>query len=339
MSEIRQDPITHRRVIVVPGRSARPNEHAVSAPSAPTSGECPFCEGNESRTPPEVAVVGPPGRRPNAGGWQVRVIPNRFPTVTSEAAEGVPAPGSELLERAPAFGHHEVLIESPTHSPLLPYLPREQVRRVLRLGRDRVRDLGGRAGVGTVTFFENAGPESGGSLWHPHSQLVATAGSSPSLGEEMAGIERLHARYPGSCAFEAVRDEETRDGSRVVFESDAFLGFAPFASAYPYEVRVVPRRHSASMGEANDGEIEELAERLPALLRALMSVVPGASYNYVVRAPSDSAAGRERYHWHLDLYPRLVRPDGFDLGSGFHVNTVLPEEAARLLRTELGTKL
>jgi len=58
----------------------------------------------------------------------------------------------------------------------------------------------------------------------------------------------------------------------------------------------------------------------------------------VVRSPVGPFPGVERYHWHLDLYPRLVRPDGFDLGSGYSVNTVLPEVAAEALRAELGAK-
>jgi len=339
VTEIRRDPVTLRRVIVVPGRSARPNEHAATPPVVPSSAEGPFCEGNEARTPPEVAVVAEAGRRPNERGWQVRVIPNRFPTVSSDSTAPAAPSGPEVLERVPAFGFHEVLIESPSHSPILPFLPREQVVRVLRMARDRVRDLARRRSVGSVTLFENTGPESGGSLWHPHSQLVTTAGLSPSLEEELAGSERLRERLPAGCAFEWAREEETRDRTRVVFESPGFVGYCPFASIYPYEVRLFPRRHGSSFAEVTDEEVDDLADRLPAVLRALLAVVPGASYNYVVRSPVREGSDRDRYHWHLDLYPRLIRPDGFDVGSEFHVNFVTPEDGARNLRTELGAKL
>ena len=335
MSEFREDPITGRRVILVPGRAARPNEHAVAPPTATTVGDCPFCEGNESRTPAELAAVGAPGRRPNGPGWQVRVIPNRFPTV-----EGGPSPPGAKeeagrLDGRPASGYHEVVIESPTHSPGLPFLPEDQVLRVLRMCRDRVRYLSERSPGGSVTLFENVGPESGGSLWHPHSQLVAVPVVSPSLLEEMEGAERFRGRTGAGCAFEEVAKWETRDGSRRIFDSGGLVAYAPFASAYPFEVRLLPSRHAPSFGEATDEEVEALARRLPPLLQALLSVVPGASYNLVVRAP---ATAYDRYHWHLDLYPRLVRPDGFDLGSGFHVNTVSPEDAAEALRAALGAK-
>lgn len=336
MSEIRRDPITGRSVIMVPGRSARPNEHAVAPPVSPSDADCPFCEGNESRTPAELAVDAPPGRIANERGWRVRVIPNRFPTVTTDPPGD--GRGASRLDRHPALGFHEVVIESPTHAPPFAFLPTEQVARVLRVCRDRVRHLAGQPNVGSVTLFENAGPEAGGSLWHPHSQLVTVPELSPALEEELAGAQRFRDRFGGDCGFESATEEEVRDGTRRVFETGEFEVFAPFASAYPYELRLFPRRHAPSFGEASDRELAELAERLPGLVRAWLELVPGASYNLVVRSPVRPPSAAPPYHWHLDLYPRLVRPDGFDLGSGFAVNTVLPETAAELLRAAVGEK-
>ena len=338
MTEYRRDPITGRTVIVVPGRAARPNEHAAVAPTQPTGADCPFCEGNESRTPPELAAVGAAGRMPNERGWYVRTIPNRFPTVTESAPEPNVTGSASTFEIRRGFGHHEVIIESPTHAPLLPYLPIDQVCRVLRMCRDRVRVASERANVGSVAWFENTGPESGGSLWHPHAQLVGTSGLSPALAEEMDGAARFCARTAAECAFETVALAEVRSGERVVLESEEFIAFAPFASAYPYEVRILPHRHTPSFAQATDREVDALAEQLPAILRSLLTIVPGASYNLAVNSPAASLSDPSKYHWHLDLYPRLVRPDGFDLGSGFHVNTVSPEAAASALRNSLGAK-
>ena len=124
----------------------------------------------------------------------------------------------------------------------------------------------------------------------------------------------------------------------MLLNSDGFVAYAPFASAYPFEVRILPSRHCPSFADITDDEADALAERLPALLRALLALVPGASYNFVVRTPVGPSPAYDRYHWHLDIYPRLVRPDGFDIGSGFPVNTVTPEDAAEALRTELSAK-
>jgi UDPglucose--hexose-1-phosphate uridylyltransferase len=339
VTELRRDPITGRAVLIVPGRNARPSEHSTVAPSASREPDCPFCEGCESKTPAELAVIAPPGREPNSPGWQVRTIPNRFPTVETEVVgSGKLSPVPFPFDAEVVSGHHEVVIETPRHSPQLPYLPLEQAVRVLRMCRDRTRHLLGLEGVGSVTLFENSGPESGGSLWHPHAQLVTLPSLTPAIEEEVRGAARFREQSSVSCAFEEVSRAEASDGRRVVVTTRRFLAFAPFASAVPYELRVVPMAHAPSFANATDPEVEELAALLPSLLRALLAVVPGASYNLVVRSPAAKQVDPDRYHWHLDLYPRLVRPDGFDLGSGLNVNTVPPEVAAELLRAERGAK-
>ena len=40
----------------------------------------------------------------------------------------------------------------------------------------------------------------------------------------------------------------------------------------------------------------------------------------------------DRYHWHLEIMPKLTKEAGFEWGSGFYINPTAPEEAARYLR-------
>jgi galactose-1-phosphate uridylyltransferase len=40
---------------------------------------------------------------------------------------------------------------------------------------------------------------------------------------------------------------------------------------------------------------------------------------------------RPRYHWHLEVIPRLTRVAGFEWGTGFYINPVPPEQAAAFL--------
>jgi UDPglucose--hexose-1-phosphate uridylyltransferase len=53
-------------------------------------------------------------------------------------------------------------------------------------------------------------------------------------------------------------------------------------------------------------------------------------------APADpeARADIENYHWFLEITPRLIHSAGFEMGSGFYINTVAPEECAALLRTQ-----
>lgn len=337
MSEFRQDPITGHWVIIAEGRGVRPNEYG--APSPPPSAEnCPFCSGNESRTPPEIGAYRVKGSRPDAPGWSVRTIPNKFPTVSPDAPS-IPTGRTAGEVRRPGIGRHEVVIESPSHADSLSKLPTGQAREVVRMLRERLRVLASEPGIRAVVAFENAGPESGGSLFHPHAQIVAVSEVPPILAEEAAGAARFSHTHGGVCAFETEMARERESAQRVVIDTPEMLAYAPFASAYPFEVRLLPFRHAGSLGAANDAEAHRLAELLPEVLRALSEVMPGASYNFVTRAFPWGSPDDRAYHWHMDVLPRLVRPDGFDVGSGVPVNPVAPEAAAEQLRRAIASKV
>jgi UDPglucose--hexose-1-phosphate uridylyltransferase len=327
MSEIRWDPWTRRSVVIAASRSSRPNEYVGGPPLAGSPADCPFCEGHEDRTPPEIASVRPRGGQPNGPGWTVRLIPNKFPTLASgDSTAELPGGG---LSRAAGEGRHEVLIESPRHAPGLPELPPTDARAVFRFLRDRVRELTGESGTAAVIAFENVGPESGGTLWHPHAQIVAAPFVPSRIAEELA-----HSG-PGEgagCRLEAARDAELEDGLRSIAREGPFVAWAPFASAHPFSVRILSSGHAPSFGNASDAEVNALAGLVPHVLRAFLAVVPQASYNWAIASlpPTESTAG---YHWRWELTPRLVRPDGFELAGEMPVNPVAPESAAERLRS------
>ena len=109
MPELRKDPIVGRWVVVAESRSQRPNDFTQT--SAPR-GTCPFCEGNEDQTPPEILAYRSSGPA-NGPGWRVRVVPNKYPALEREGSLGqVP---SGLYERQAGIGAHEVIIETPEH--------------------------------------------------------------------------------------------------------------------------------------------------------------------------------------------------------------------------------
>jgi UDPglucose--hexose-1-phosphate uridylyltransferase len=330
VSEFRQDAITGRWTIVASGRGARPNEYAhIAHPSTPS--DCPFCEGHESRTPEEVAAYRPKGSSANGPGWSVRTIPNKFPTVAMEAS-AAETPTRSGESRRPGTGRHEVVIESPSHSEFLGDLPVGQVREVLRMVRERVRALGSEPGIRSMVAFENCGPDSGGTLFHPHAQVVSLPDVPPSLADELSGIARHGHRHGGVCAFEAELAREREAAVRLIVDTPKVVVYAPFASAHPYEARCLPVHHAPSIGEAPEADVDRLAEILPRLLRSLRSRLPGVSFNWVSRGVPVASAEAKAYHWHLDLVPRAIRPDGFEIGTGTPVNPVPPEIAAEELR-------
>ena len=161
MPELRKDPIIDRWVIIASERGHRPSDFTVE--EAPTSEEgfCPFCYGNEGKTPPEVYAVRPDGSEPNTPGWAVRVVPNRFPALSVEGE--LEKRGLGMFDLLNGIGAHEVLIESPDHHLNLCDAPQEQVEWMLGTYRARLLDLGRDARFPYMLIFRNYGREAGAS--------------------------------------------------------------------------------------------------------------------------------------------------------------------------------
>jgi UDPglucose--hexose-1-phosphate uridylyltransferase len=45
-----------------------------------------------------------------------------------------------------------------------------------------------------------------------------------------------------------------------------------------------------------------------------------------------NTGGKEEFHWHFVVVPKLTRTTGFELGTGFYVVRTSPEAAAGYLR-------
>ena len=55
-------------------------------------------------------------------------------------------------------------------------------------------------------------------------------------------------------------------------------------------------------------------------------------YNLIIHSAPFSEDTSAFFHWHVELMPRIVRQAGFEWGSGFYINPVLPEQAGAFLR-------
>jgi UDPglucose--hexose-1-phosphate uridylyltransferase len=149
------------------------------------------------------------------------------------------------------------------------------------------------------------------------------------VAEEIGGAAR-HVIREGECPYCRLVRDEPRLGMRMIWQDDASVAFAPYASRSPFEVWVVPRRHAADFGAASDADIASTAEALRQVMGRLARL-DGPPYNLVLHA----APLRERvdatYHWHWEVHPRLREIAGLELGTGLPVNPVSPEEAVEEL--------
>ncbi|HOW85449.1 MAG TPA: galactose-1-phosphate uridylyltransferase [Candidatus Aminicenantes bacterium] len=339
MSELRKDLISGRWVIIATERSKRPDDFRPPAPvaaAAEAAGFCPFCEGNEAKTPPEVFALRAAGTAPDSPGWTVRVVPNKFPALTP----GPPPPRASqgVFQSMEGRGVHEVIIENPVHGLDLADLPVAHIRDVLRVFQMRIRAIEGQLHYQYVQVFKNKGKEAGASLSHPHSQIVATPIVPKRVKEEIYGADRLFRTFK-ECAFCRILREEEALGARIIARTGHFTALAPYASRFPFEMTVLPRRHSAFFVEAREDELEALAAILKDVLTRLKVTVGDPPFNMVLhQAPNQWLSARhwpelaERSHWHIEIIPILTKVAGFEWGTGFYINPVPPETGAQFLR-------
>ena len=176
MPQLRKDPILGRWVIISTERGRRPSDFTpIEEPRQ--GGFCPFCPGNEEKTPPEVLANGPRGRSPNTPGWSLRGIPNKFPALQIEG--DLDRRGEGLFDMMNGIGAHEVIVETPDHDLAL-----------ADLSSDAFRKQFGKAEVTSIDKMVFASPTQAQVLF---SMTVTPAGSRTRPAPEMdeQGVAQL----------------------------------------------------------------------------------------------------------------------------------------------------
>jgi UDPglucose--hexose-1-phosphate uridylyltransferase len=332
MSFLRLDQTTSDWVIFAPSRARRPHEfrnRPVASEDNPGSEtHCPFCPGNEARTPPEIYAERPFGNPTSE--WSVRVIPNKFPALRIEEDHRHYDDG-EGFRYIGGCGAHEVIIESPDHSRVLAEQPVVQIERVVRVAQLRYQDLMRDTRFQTVIIFKNHGESAGTSLKHPHWQLIATP-VVPRLLRLKHAVATDYFDQTGSCLYCVIVQHERAEKKRVLASNDDFVALLPYASHVPFETWILPLHHQSSFGMLAPERMRPLAEIMKTVLLKLHRGLENPDFNLTIDTVSRGDESKEYFLWHMRILPRLTTPAGFELGSGMSINTVLPEEAAEYLR-------
>jgi UDPglucose--hexose-1-phosphate uridylyltransferase len=311
-AELRFDPLTGDWVNIVGHRQSRPN--------LPDAG-CPFCVGGLEAPEP----------------YEVRWFPNRWPAFAPGAAIDVDEPAARVRGTLSAVGACEVILFSPEHDQSLGRLPVDQVRRVVDLWAERTTALLERPEIEYVLVFENRGRDVGATIDHPHGQIYGYPFVPPAPAREAE-----QARAAGACTLCAEIEAELADGTRVVATAGDWVAWVPFASGYPYGLRVAPRQHVGGLPALDDASRTDVATLLVDVLPRYDRLWPAPSADYLFpyllwfhQAPT---AGGDEWHLHAHIAPPL-RARGVlryvasgELGSGTLSNPVVPEDAARALR-------
>jgi len=328
MPDLRKDPIVGRWVIVAKSRARRPHDFDTTLKRR-RGGFCPFCEGNEDKTPDEIIAYRNPGSQANRKGWRVRVVPNKFPALEIEG--DLNKRGEGIYDMMRGVGAHEVIIECPEHLVSTADLAEEQLREVLWVYRDRLVDLKKDPRLVYGMVFKNVGAAAGATLEHSHSQLIVTPIVPINVWEEMTGSLEFY-NYRGRCVYCDMIQQELATEERIVQDSPGFVAFCPFASRFPFETWVLPKPHSSHYENIQKNGVDELAGVLRQVIARIEAALDQPAYNYIIHTAPFDTQELAHYHWHIEITPSLTKPAGFEWGTGFYINPVPPEEAAGFLR-------
>ncbi len=328
MPDLRKDPIVGRWVIVAKSRAKRPHDFE-STPHLRRGQFCPFCAGNEDKTPNEILAYRNPGSQRNREGWRVRVVPNKFPALEIEG--DLNKRGDGIYDMMRGVGAHEVIIESPKHVVSTSQLTEEELRDVLWVYRDRLLDLKKDSRLVYGMIFKNVGAAAGASLEHTHSQLIVTPIVPINVWEEMTGSLEFY-NFRGRCVYCDMIQQELVTEKRIVWDTPGFVAFCPFASRFPFETWILPKGHSSHYENLPKNAADELAGVMRQVIGKIEAALDRPAYNYIIHTAPFDTQELAHYHWHIEIMPSLTKAAGFEWGTGFYINPVPPEEAAAFLR-------
>ncbi len=339
MSEFRHDPVQKRWVIVAVERGRRPSDFKIEKKDKGKAKFCPFCYGNEDKTPPEIFAIREAGTAPDSPGWQVRVIPNKFPALAIEGDIG--RRGLGIFDLMNGVGAHEVIVETPEHELHMGDMEVDHLFQIVKIYRDRIADLYKDERLRYALIFKNHGEVAGASLEHPHTQLIATPITPRTIAAELDSA-REHFLAKERCLFCDIMNQETALKERIVIDTEDFLVLAPFASRFPFETWILPRKHTHDYTLSSDELLYSFAETLKDILYRLKTALNDPPFNFVLHTSPSTIPrpGKSTYwstlpydyHWHIEIIPRLTKVAGFEWGTGFYINPTPPEIAAEYLR-------
>ena len=261
--------------------------------------------------------------------WFLQIIPNKFPAVNSGICDQTHEVGPYLV--MDGIGVHEVIITR-DHAKHPADFSLKEMEILINAYKERYLVLKNQDCVRYISIFYNHGRESGASINHPHSQLIAIPIIPQDIKRSLAGSEKYYINHK-KCVHCVMLEWEILDKERIVFENELAIAFCPFISRTAFEVRVFPKIHQPYFEQINEKELEKFSEVLLVSLAKLNKGLKDPSYNFFVHtAPVEDNLKWHYYHWHIEIVPKTDIWAGFEVGTGIEVSTIKPEKAADFLR-------
>lgn len=302
-SPLKKDPLSGREVIYATHRLDRPHVVATDHDQNKPQKTCPFCPGNEAMLPDIL------WEQDDEVNWQARAVSNLYPIVS------------------PPDGHHEIIIDAPEHNLSTGAMTAENWRTIVAAYDARLRALSRRWSY--VSLFRNVGAPAGGTIDHPHSQLIALAKTPEHIN---ARFQHLLHEYElsGQCLLCEMTNTNPDFAERIITQNAAYVAFSPEVAEVPFEVWVAPLAHSSAFSLADERDQKPLAEILSDVFTRMAVVLGDFDHNMML---VDTSKDQQPYlHWFLRIRPVGEPVGGFERATGIAVNESDPENDATALR-------
>ena len=155
-----------------------------------------------------------------------------------------------------------------------------------------------------VQLIENHGPQSGGSLPHPHSQILGL----PIVPAEVeTRLQRCRAHWVEHrvCLLEEMIMDARRN-DRVLTEDNHCAALVPFAQRRPFEFWIIPKHPGLSFASCTPDQVAALSDIVRRALGMLYVAKQDPDYNLILRSlpeGGDWPIEGDWYRWHVEVIP------------------------------------
>lgn len=330
MPELRRDLIHDKWVLIATEQALEPRFFPINRNGTYVRKDtiCPFCDGNEALTPPEIAAVRGENSAPDSPGWIVRTVPSKY---SAFRLEGYLQEGqSGIYHCCNGLGKQEVVIGNSDHNCLFHQFSYERIELVYRMFKERYQVLAADPRIKYIQIYKNQGLFAGASQEHSHSQIIAL----PMLPAHLP-IQTDYYQRNRKCLICTIMEQERESGERIVYESEYFVLLSPYASRFSYETWIIPKEHKEHFGDINEKEIADLAMMVKNFLTGMLESLSNPSYNIVINTGPLNGISAEGAHWFMEINPRFIVTNGFEMATGYYTNPVAPELSAALFRRRM----
>lgn len=326
--ELRQDLTSGEWILFSSRRDARPNQFkSIEKIRVSPKSKCVFENPKKAGGGSIIASY------PDPKNWTLQIIPNKYPAV-SEGRGVITIQRNGPYSFMGAYGHHEVAITK-DHNTNFPKLSIVDANMLFNAFRQRYQEIAKDKNTAYVSIFHNWGAKTGASVYHPHYQILSTPIIPPSAERALKNANEFY--FKNKRCVHCMQIEWAKQNKRIIHEDELSVAFAPYAPKEPFEFRVSPKGHSPFFEDSSEYEIHSIVKSLQGALRKLEKKIPHVNYNfYIHTAPAKDKKSYTAYHWHVQVIPREVTPHlgmtgGFELATGIEINSVLPEDAVKVL--------